>query len=161
MERSFRILDSVLHWSLAGLMAGMLVIIAAQVFYRFVLNDPLSWSEEAGRYLFVWLSFLGAAVGLREGMHLGVDLLEKALPFRVYKWVALLGQLLIQVFLCYVILYGLRVISVVRFQTSPSMGISMLYPYLAVPVGAALMLIYSLRCSWNTITASAPVESAS
>lgn len=46
-----------INWCLAILMAAMVVVIAAQVGYRFVLNDPLAWSEEAGRYLFVWISF--------------------------------------------------------------------------------------------------------
>ena len=52
----------------------------AQVCARYVLGDPLIWSEEAARYLFVWVSMLGAALALREGGHFGLDLLIRRAP---------------------------------------------------------------------------------
>jgi len=73
---TFKILDRVINWVLFLLMASMVVIIAAQVWYRFVMNDPLDWSEELGRYLFVWISFMGAAAGIRYQVHLGIDIIE-------------------------------------------------------------------------------------
>ncbi|MFZ7125248.1 MAG: TRAP transporter small permease [Desulfobacterales bacterium] len=140
-------MDRIINWVLALLMAAMVVIIAAQVWYRFVLNDPLSWSEELGRYLFVWISFLGAAAGVRYQVHLGIDLLQKVLPPKPYRIVVVLMNLIIQVFLVVIIVWGFRILAIVRFQTSASMNISMLYPYLAVPVGGIFMLINSLRVS--------------
>ena len=65
MQILFSWMDRTINWVLALLMAAMVVVITAQVWYRFILNDPLSWSEELGRYLFVWISFLGAAAGVR------------------------------------------------------------------------------------------------
>lgn len=147
MTSVFRLMDRALNWILALLMAAMVVVIAAQVWYRFVLNDPLSWSEELGRYLFVWISFLGAAAGVRYQVHLGIDLLPKILPPKTYRGVVILMNLLVQVFLVVIIYWGFKILGVIRFQTSPSMNLSMLYPYLAVPVGSIFMLVNSLRIS--------------
>src|SRR5438128_300629 len=52
----------------------------AQVATRYVLGDPLIWSEEAARYLFVWVSMIGAALAIREGGHFGLDLLIRRAP---------------------------------------------------------------------------------
>jgi len=148
----FNILDKAVNWMLFLLMAGMVVVIAAQVWYRFVMNDPLDWSEEMGRYLFVWISFMGAAAGVRYQMHLGIDIIEKLVSPAVYRFVVLLANLVIQVFLLVIIYWGFKILGVIRFQTSPSMGISMIYPYMAVPVGSFFMFINSLRISWATLT---------
>ncbi len=147
----FEVMDRCINWFLALLMAGMVVVITAQVWYRFVLNDPLSWSEEAGRYLFVWISFMGAAAGVRYQVHLGIDLMEKLLPPSLHRWTVALSNLIIQVFLLMIIYWGTKILGIVRFQESASMHISMLYPYMAVPVGSAFMFINSVRVMISAI----------
>ncbi|MFN2353338.1 MAG: TRAP transporter small permease [Desulfopila sp.] len=141
----FDLMDRSINWFLALLMAGMVVIISAQVWYRFVLNDPLSWSEEAGRYLFVWISFMGAAAGVRYQVHLGIDLMDKLLPKHLHRWTVIFANLIIQVFLVMIIYWGFKLLGVVKFQESASMHISMSYPYMAVPVGGIFMFINSVR----------------
>lgn len=141
----FDIMDRCINWFLAILMAGMVVIITAQVGYRFILNNPLSWSEEAGRYLFVWISFMGAAAGVRYQVHLGIDLMDKLLSPGAYRWVVVVVNLIIQIFLLMIIYWGFKILGIIQFQESPSMHISMRYPYMAVPVGGICMLINSLR----------------
>jgi TRAP-type C4-dicarboxylate transport system permease large subunit len=71
--------------------------------------------------------FMGAAAGVRYQVHLGIDLMDKLLSLRAYRYVVVLVNLIIQ------------------FQEYPSMNISMQYPYMAVPVGGISMLINSLR----------------
>ena len=73
---------------LAGVEAAAIVVLVcvltaitfAQVAARYVLGDPLIWSEEAARYLFVWVSMIGAALAIREGGHFGLDLLIRRAP---------------------------------------------------------------------------------
>lgn len=145
LKTLFEVMDRCINWFLAVLMAGMVVIVSAQVWYRFVLNDPLSWSEEASRYLFVWISFMGAAAGVRYQVHLGIDLMEKILPAGSYRFAVIIVNLIIQVFLLMIIYWGFKILGIIQFQESPSMHISMRYPYMAVPVGSIFMLINSLR----------------
>lgn len=154
IARLFSGMDTIVNWILALIMTAMLIVVSAQVWYRFVLNDPLAWSEELARYLFVWISFLGSAVGVRMQVHLGIDLIDKILSPRGRKIMTIGVNILIQIFLVVVIYWGIRILKVVQFQKSASMGIPMTYPYLAVPVGSALMLLNSLRLSWSVLFSS-------
>ncbi len=148
----FRVFDRSVNWFLAVLMLAMVLIIAAQVWFRFVMNDPLAWSEEAGRYLFVWISFVGAAAGVRYQVHLGIDLPPLLLSEKACRVVVVLVNLIIQLFLVIIAYWGFKILGIIKFQVSPSMQISMFYPYLAVPVGSILMLINSLRITVATIS---------
>ena len=58
----------------AALMGAMGVIAFMAVFYRFVLHDPITWSEEAARYMMVWVTFLGAGYAMGKGRHIGVTM---------------------------------------------------------------------------------------
>jgi len=158
IARLFSGMDTIVNWILALIMTAMLVVVSAQVWYRFVMNDPLAWSEELARYLFVWISFLGSAVGVRMQVHLGIDLIDKILSPRGRKIMTLAVNLLIQIFLVVVIFWGIRILKVIQFQKSASMGIPMTYPYMAVPVGSVLMLINSLRLSWSVLLSSESPE---
>jgi TRAP-type C4-dicarboxylate transport system permease small subunit len=151
LKTLFEVMDRCINWFLAMLMAGMVVIVSAQVWYRFILNDPLSWSEEASRYLFVWISFMGAAAGVRYQVHLGIDLMEKILPAGSYRIAVIIVNLIIQVFLLIIIYWGFKILGIIQFQESPSMHISMRYPYMAVPVGSIFMFINSVRITVSTI----------
>jgi TRAP-type C4-dicarboxylate transport system permease small subunit len=78
-----RIVDAY-YWGIkmimAVLMAAMVVLVFGNVVLRYAFNSGIAVSEELSRWLFVWMVFLGAIVGLREHAHLGVDSLVKALP---------------------------------------------------------------------------------
>ncbi|MDJ0831446.1 MAG: TRAP transporter small permease [Desulfobacterales bacterium] len=151
MKIILRGLDRFLNWLLVLLMGTMVAIISAQVWFRFILNDPLHWSEEIGRYLLVWITFIGAAVALRHRQHLGIDLLQNRVSSRIYHIVTMGANTLIQIFLVVIIYQGFTILGVVKFQKTPAMHISMALPYLAVPVGGCLMLINSLRLTWETL----------
>lgn len=69
---------------LAGIcLVLMTAFVAIQVFARYVLNSPLTWTEPASILLMGWFIFLGAAVGIREGYHLGFDVVPMYLPARL------------------------------------------------------------------------------
>lgn len=62
------------------IMAGMVVVVSAQVFLRYVLNLSLDWAEEISRLLFVWSIFIAIPLGIKRGAHLSVVLLTEKLP---------------------------------------------------------------------------------
>lgn len=64
---------------LVGLLAGMVVMVFGNVILRYAFNSGLDISEELSRYFFVWLTFIGAVVVMRENGHLGVDTLVSKL----------------------------------------------------------------------------------
>lgn len=122
-----------------SIVAVICLVVFLQVLCRYVLHSPLAWTEELARYLQVWLTAIGAAIGMRLGTHFHLDIIHLAIPkglLRYYKVLVLLTTLLFIVMLAY---YGEAMLSVVQRQQSPAMNVSMFYPYLAIPVGACLM----------------------
>jgi TRAP-type C4-dicarboxylate transport system permease small subunit len=59
---------------------GILACVLAQVVFRYALNDPLTWSEELARYLFIWCAFLGWIIASRRGSHLAIGVVHERLP---------------------------------------------------------------------------------
>jgi TRAP-type C4-dicarboxylate transport system permease small subunit len=121
--------------------AVMSVIVMLQIIFRFVIYIPLPWSEELARYLMIWTGMVGSFVALREGRHIGVTLVVDRLPPRVAAGVAVFVQVLTILFLVILAKQGLALALINLNQLSPAMRIPMFFPYLAVPVGAALMII--------------------
>ncbi|MFT3717733.1 TRAP transporter small permease [Pseudorhodoferax sp.] len=73
-------LTRLLEWVMVGCMVVMLVMVFGNVMLRLFLNTGIDLSEEVPRFAFVWLTFLGAIVGMRKRAHLGVDLVVQMLP---------------------------------------------------------------------------------
>lgn len=74
MEKISRFLDKIIEILLYLLMIILVSVTFLQVFYRFVLKTPISWSQEVVKTCFVWIIFLGAAIAVREQTHLSMDI---------------------------------------------------------------------------------------
>lgn len=70
----------VCRYATMGLVGGIAVVIAASVFWRYALNDALSWSEEVAKYMMIWMVFTGAPIALRQGGHVAIEVLPNVLP---------------------------------------------------------------------------------
>jgi TRAP-type C4-dicarboxylate transport system permease small subunit len=129
---------------LISLVAVMTVIVFLQVVYRYVLTQPLHWSEELARYLFVWLSILGAILGLQKRGHFGLDFFYRMLPNRGRRFLQFLINLLMGCVILVILVQGVKLVQATVLQESPAMGISMGWAYACLPVGATLMAIHLL-----------------
>jgi TRAP-type C4-dicarboxylate transport system permease small subunit len=128
---------------IAVLVAVLTAITFAQVATRYVLGDPLIWSEEASRYLFVWVSMIGAALAIREGGHFGLDLLIRRFP----PLKPILGPFVTVVtslFLIILLKTGIDETELASLQFAMTFPMRMQWAYLALPVGAGLMLFHVL-----------------
>jgi TRAP-type transport system small permease protein len=134
-------LNGALVLVITGLMAALVV---TNVFCRYVLNASLIWAEELSQYLMVWMVFLGAGLGFRQGRHVAVEMLQDALPGRtgwILRWIVLV---ITAVFLAALVVLGIRYAAFAAGQETPALQISAAVPYSAVPAGAALFLIHLL-----------------
>jgi len=130
----------------AGLLIGVItVLVSVQVFARYVLNNTPPWSEELCRYLFVWASFLGACVATGRAAHLGVDSLVVRLPAGVREVLRHAVTALIVVFMGLLVWQGAALVPAMATQRSPSMGISLKYVFMAIPIAGAIMLALQLK----------------
>jgi len=135
----------------------MTLVVFLQVIYRYVLAQPLHWSEELARYVFVWLSILGAALGLQKQGHFGLDLFFKMLPNR---WRSLVGpfiHLLMGAVIFVIFTQGIVLVQKTIAQESPAMGLSMGWVYACLPVGAGLMALHLIVIFLKDITHSSSV----
>ena len=151
MERSECKPPRVVAWPLfvariavVAVFAIMIVITFLQVVFRYVLTAPLPWSEEAARYCFVWIVFLGAALGLERGVHLGVDLLVNRMPPGMRRNTAVASNICIAGFALIIIYASAPVLQLNAWQHSPALGIQMSYVYVAIPVSMALIALIAL-----------------
>ena len=123
------------------LMAFLVAIVVLSVIYRYILLSPLTWSEEVGRYVMIWVGFLAASIAMREGLHVSVDFVLQWVTPGIAAWLRGLARGAMVVFLLVVMGYGFFFVTNLWDQWSPVMGIRMTWPYLAIPVGSLLMLV--------------------
>lgn len=96
------------EWLLAAAFAVIIVIMAAQVFCRYVLNNSLGWAEELCTYLFVWLTFLGAAVAAKDRAHVRVDVVVRCLPAGARRVLRIALDVVVLAFLVVMVWLGWR-----------------------------------------------------
>lgn len=139
--------DFILKLNLAlcgALLLGMVVIEGLGVIFRFVLHDSLSWSDELSAYLFVWLTCLGAAAGIKLRVHPEVKALADRLPAVTQKTLADFTDVAIIALGAVFLVYGGEMLELIGTETASSLPVSMVYPYLAIPVGGVLLIFHAV-----------------
>ncbi len=147
MARIVEAYFTLLKIAIALCLAVMVVLVFGNVFLRYAFNSGITVSEEISRLLFVWLTFLGAIVALREHGHLGVDTLVKRLP-PTGKKACLVASLVLMLFATWLLLTGSWQQTLINLEvTSPSAGVSMAWLYgvgIVFAVSAGGILLHDL-----------------
>ena len=129
----------------------MVFCLGAQVFFRFVLNASLTWSEELSRFAFIWLVYMGAVLGAKERIHIRVTAFHRLLPAAARGWVIPAADLLwVAINLTFAWQGAMQVGHLMRFSyISPAMQWNMALIYAVVPVGFLLMSFRILEGYWH------------
>lgn len=146
MQAVSKVVERVLAWMLIGLLGFSILNVLWQVFTRFVLNNPSSYTEELARYLLIWVGLLAAAYGVGTRSHLAIDLLPLRLQGEKRRWLEVFIQACLIAFSIFVmIIGGIRLVSMTLIldQTSAAMGIKLGYVYLVLPLGGIVVLFFS------------------
>jgi C4-dicarboxylate transporter DctQ subunit len=131
--------EVVLGWSLLGL--ALLAFL--QVVLRYAFATGLDWGEEFGRYATVFLTFLGASIGVKHGTHFSVEAVVTALPYRASHWVRSVANLLTAVLFAVVVWYGWNNAAKLRRfgVSSASLRVPMWIPYAPIPIFSAALAV--------------------
>jgi TRAP-type transport system small permease protein len=149
------------RWALILLLAAMAVLVFANVISRYLLNFSWIWIEELTRYMMVWVGFLGSGLVLRLGAHIGVDILQEALPRRAAQALRALIVLTLGATFAAMTWLGVRYAQFAWEQETPAMNWSTGAIYLAIPIGSALMLVHLLLIARGYVVAREFVKDGS
>ena len=132
------------EWLGGVLFLVIFVVLIAQILARQVFNDPLIWSEELARLLFVYVGMLGISMGIRTQQHVFIDFLTNMMSEKMRKVAVSFTQLLIFISLILFIHFGIKLYNGATFEIV-SLGISEKWLYAALPLLSVLMLIRFLQ----------------
>ena len=144
VEKLSRRINIIMEYGLFGMGLSMALIVAGQVFSRYVLNRSLFWSEELARFLLVWLTFLGASVAYFRGVNPGVDLLYRRFSNRGKRAARIVVHCLSLSLFAVMVVYGAQFAHFVRFQITPALSLPKWIPHSVIPISGAIMLLHAL-----------------
>jgi TRAP-type C4-dicarboxylate transport system permease small subunit len=145
-ERLKKRVDKLLELTLVFLMGANVLNVLWQVFTRFVLRDPSSFTEELARYLLIWVGLLGASYAAGKKMHLAIDVVLQALKNKRKIWAEIGIQVFIFLFsFSVMVVGGLRLVTITLTlnQISAALRIKLGYVYLALPISGLLIMFYA------------------
>lgn len=126
-----------------GVCLALIVLITlAAVWWRYVLAAPIAWIEQVSNILFIWITFVGAAVLYRQKLHIGVDMLIEKLTGRAKTamfWAIETGNL---AFILVLFVYSLKLSIDVLPSTYGALDITPAWFYLSAPTACAMMALY-------------------
>ncbi len=125
----------------------MSIITLVAVFFRYVLNSPIVWSEEAARYLMIWGICIGVSIATEKKAHLGIDIFVSFAPKKVQRVLSIISYiLLILTYLLLVVLSIMFVLMAVETgNVSPMLRIPFWQLYLIMPIGFGLSAIRGIQ----------------
>jgi TRAP-type C4-dicarboxylate transport system permease small subunit len=148
------------------LMLVAMVDMLAGVFLRYVMtwvsatfNLPsvrFFWVEEIGEYALAWLTFIGAAIGIKRGTHFAVHILTERLPAPLRRAITVGHHVLLVAFGGLVAIYGWQVSELNSQSYSPALDLNLRWLYLSSVVGGILIVIYSLAALAESLRGDAP-----
>jgi C4-dicarboxylate transporter DctQ subunit len=147
----FRILSRLIEIAIIIGAAFIVTIVTTEVVLRYVFKHSLIFTEELSRYLMVWIVFLGGALAVRDEAHIRINILVKRLNPTLGKAAHLLAHGLVLLFLVIVAVEGFRILPDQLRQMCTTIDVSLFYFYLAIPVGAVLMIVYLLPAIRATV----------
>lgn len=160
-----RSLDFVLRPIVLALFVLLIVLVVWQVFTRLILDNPSAWTEEAARYVFIWLSLIGIAIATGEKADVAITFLVEKTPLFAQRFFESLAYLSTMLFVgAVMVIGGSALVQLTWSQRNPILPVNAGVLYLALPVSGALLLLYLayhlLRAWRRDYTGVAPQDPA-
>lgn len=152
MDKLYSRMNGLLHGAIAVCLSCMSIFVFSNVVLRYFFNSGLTWAEEASRYLFIWLIFMGAIVAYQENAHLGVDCLVARLGTKGRKILFVINNLILLVAMGLVTQGTWTVTMLTANQASASMRLPMCFVYISGFICSLAMSFISLHNLYRAFT---------
>lgn len=126
------------------MLVAMSVITCSQVFTRKFFNYSIRWSEEVPLILMIWFGFIAMAIGVREHLHISIEVIYRLFPKKMQKVVQRLAYLLVAAFGVFMVIWGWQLTSKMMTSTMAATKMPRGYLYIIMPFSGALIAYYSL-----------------
>lgn len=145
MKSLRKILNTILNVLGGGSFIVMVVLTCWQVFTRYVLSNPSTWSEELVGYLFAWMSLFGACLVTGERGHMNIPILVDMAPGGVKKTLLCLGEVIAFLFSAVILVFGgMQITSLAMGQMTSSLGVAMGVFYIVMPICGVVNMLYTI-----------------
>ncbi len=144
MDRTSEIINRCAEVAVFIIISAMALDVFVEVIFRYLLLLPLFWTEEVARYCLVWSSLLAAGIALKRGQHIAVTFVAERFPEGIRALAALGGEIFTAAMLAVILWGGIHLVILTHHQLSPAMRLPMSLPYMAIPMGSAIMLLHAL-----------------
>lgn len=141
------------RWALLVFYAMLVVTMAVEVLRREIFAYSSIWGEEIVRYAFIYLAWIGAAAAVRERAHIRIDVIFNYVPARVQALLYIIGDLVMMAIAVLAVYWSLESVGVSWKFGSVSHGlrVSMVWFYMAVPIGFGLMIFRLVQSIWRDV----------
>jgi len=133
-KKASNILEKITAVPLMIVGGAMVLVVLVGTISRYAFNSPLLWTEEAARYLMIWMALVGASITLKRREHVGIEIVINKFKPKIRVIIKLIRDLFILYFLYILINEGIIMAIEAKDQLSPALRISMFWPLLSVPV---------------------------
>lgn len=137
--------DRAMEFALFAIFLAFSLVGGLQIFNRFALGLPLSWSEEFQKFGHVWMVFIAIPVAYRKGAHIGMDAILIRMPQAIQRAIALISEIMWLILALAIGVYTERLMEVAKFQDSPGLGLRMDWVYAGMMLGAAYLALIAVR----------------
>jgi C4-dicarboxylate transporter DctQ subunit len=145
MWHKFSLLVSKIANGFVVLLLGMMsIVILLGVFFRYVLIEPLPWSEDLGRYLMIWIALFGVGVVMQNGAHVAVTVFVERMPNRLRLAFLLIAKALVLGFALAMGYLGIKLLLTMMPQISPTLHIRMRWVYMGFPFYSFFLAVSTL-----------------
>jgi TRAP-type C4-dicarboxylate transport system permease small subunit len=137
-------LERIERWVMIILVALLTAVTFLQVFSRYAMRNPLFWTEELARFLFIYVCMIGIAMGIGTKGHYGFENLFRALPRAWKRSCGFLSYAVMGFFIIIFTWMGFEELPSTANQVSVSLPGTMIWSYAALPLGGLLMMVHHL-----------------
>lgn len=141
--------NNLLEWTVGALLLVIVVLAGMQVFNRYVLESPLTWTEELARLLLVWAVCLGAAAGIKKGGHLKIDFVYLRTRGMSRRVITLVNHVIVFLVALGMTRFGYQFYMSTGNDYSTSLGYARNMVYLPIPVGGILIAGFTVVRAWR------------
>lgn len=136
--------ETAIDWLSVFLLSGIFVLGIAQIIWRWLLKDPIVWSEELIQLTYVWICYLGWTIAERMDTHIRITILANRLPMGAQKYLQIFNHILCIAFSVLMVYYGIQLVGAGLKRTAVSFPLNYAVVYVMGPLCNAIIILYEI-----------------